>query len=143
VTNIEELKEIMQLMQGSDIQEIKIREGTRSIWLSRVSKNYSHALPPEVIYRDTSPQSPPPVTVNIDQHTVNSPMVGTIYLSPTPDALPYVKVGQKVAIGDTLCLIEAMKMFNAIESDKSGTITACLINNGSPVEYSQPLFVIE
>jgi acetyl-CoA carboxylase biotin carboxyl carrier protein len=76
-------------------------------------------------------------------HTVNSPMVGTFYRAPTPGAKPFVEVGQHVAIGDTLCIIEAMKILNQIESDRAGTVTQILVENGEPVEYNQPLFAIE
>jgi acetyl-CoA carboxylase biotin carboxyl carrier protein len=78
-----------------------------------------------------------------NKHSVKAPMVGTVYLSPSPDAKKFVEIGQTVKAGDTLCLIEAMKMFNQIEADKSGTITAILIDTGVPVEFNQPLFVIE
>src|SRR3990167_6601706 len=80
---------------------------------------------------------------HIEGHKVKSPMVGTVYLSGTPGKPPFVSVGQKVKIGDTLCLIEAMKMFNKIEADKTGTISARLVENEQPVEYDQPLFIIE
>jgi acetyl-CoA carboxylase biotin carboxyl carrier protein len=78
-----------------------------------------------------------------NKHTVKAPMVGTVYLSPTPTARPFVEVGQTVKAGDVLCLIEAMKMFNQIEADKAGTITGKFIDNGTPVEFNQPLFAIE
>jgi acetyl-CoA carboxylase biotin carboxyl carrier protein len=74
---------------------------------------------------------------------VCSPMVGTLYLASSPEAKPFVSIGQVVNVGDTLCIIEAMKMFNEVEADRKGTISAILINNGSPVEYDQPLFIIE
>ncbi len=76
-------------------------------------------------------------------HVVKSPMVGTVYLAPAPGEKPFVEVGKTVSIGDTLCVIEAMKMFNQIEADKAGTVSARLIENGNPVEYEQPLFIIE
>ena len=76
-------------------------------------------------------------------HQVHSPMVGTMYLAPSPDAKPFINVGQSVKAGDTLCIIEAMKMFNEIESDRSGVIKEILVNNGDPVEFDQPLFIIE
>jgi acetyl-CoA carboxylase biotin carboxyl carrier protein len=78
-----------------------------------------------------------------DKHSLKAPMVGTVYLSPSPNAKPFIEVGQTVKAGDVICLIEAMKMFNQIEADKAGTITAILVNNGTPVEFNQPLFVIE
>ena len=78
-----------------------------------------------------------------EKHTIKAPMVGTVYLSATPGAKPFVEIGQTVKVGDDICLIEAMKMFNQIEADKAGTITARLVDNGTPVEFNQPLFVIE
>jgi acetyl-CoA carboxylase biotin carboxyl carrier protein len=82
-------------------------------------------------------------TANVAKHTVNSPMVGTVYFSASPGAKHFVEIGQQVKIGDTLCLIEAMKMFNRIEADKNGVVSAKLVENGQPVEYGQQLFVIE
>ena len=85
-----------------------------------------------------APEAPEP-----HKHTVNSPMVGTFYRAPSPGAKPFVEIGQPVKVGDTLCIIEAMKILNQIESDKSGTLTQVLVDNGEPVEYNQPLFVID
>ena len=85
----------------------------------------------------------PSASAIAEKHTIKAPMVGTVYLSATPGAKPFVEIGQTVKVGDVICLIEAMKMFNQIESDKAGTITARLVENGTPVEFNQPLFVIE
>ncbi|EKD73939.1 MAG: acetyl-CoA carboxylase, biotin carboxyl carrier protein, partial [uncultured bacterium] len=86
---------------------------------------------------------PPPPLPTSEKQSLKSPMVGTVYLSPTPGAKPFIEVGQTVKAGDIICLIEAMKMFNQIEADRSGTISARLVDNGTPVEFNQPLFVIE
>jgi acetyl-CoA carboxylase biotin carboxyl carrier protein len=88
--------------------------------------------------------APAPVEVPVsNKHSVKAPMVGTVYLAPSPGAKPFIEVGQAIKAGDTLCLIEAMKMFNQIEADKTGTITAILVESGSPVEFNQPMVIIE
>jgi acetyl-CoA carboxylase biotin carboxyl carrier protein len=88
-------------------------------------------------------QTAKPTVPDENSHVVKSPMVGTVYLAAAPGQKPFVEVGKVVNVGDTLCVIEAMKMFNQIEADKAGVVSARLIDNGSPVEYDQPLFIIE
>ena len=113
----------------------------------------THATIPTPAPQVAAPEPSTPPTTNhapaatpsapTNGHELKSPMVGTVYLSPAPGSPEFVKVGQKVKAGDTLCLVEAMKMFNKIEADKAGTVSACLVENAQPVEYDQPLFVIE
>lgn len=153
---IREIKKIIDLLQGTDVSEIEISKDGESVRISRLSTNaMTHQAPVTTIH--VPAHAPAPVAQNVQQtaqapaapqethtgHTIKSPMVGTFYAASSPDAKPYVTVGQHVNSGDTLCLIEAMKMFNEVEADKSGKITAILVETGKPVEYNQPLFIIE
>jgi acetyl-CoA carboxylase biotin carboxyl carrier protein len=149
------IRKIIRLLKEEDIGKIKIQDTDGSI--IEVSRSAETILPQTTItnptqpiqsYIETTTETPKqqtPVTTQItqDKHTVNSPMVGTYYASPSPDAKPFVEIGQHVNIGDVLCIVEAMKMFNQIEADRTGKITAILVENGQPVEFEQPLFVIE
>ena len=140
--DIRKIKKLIEIIEESGIAEMEIKEGEESIRISR----YSSAAP--VAYAPTPVAAAPvavaaPVEVKDTRHTVKSPMVGTFYRSASPGAKMFVEVGQSVQVGDTLCIIEAMKILNQIESDKSGTVTQVLVNNGEPVEYGQPLFIIE
>ena len=148
--DIRKIKKLIELLEETGIAEIEIKEGEESLRLSR----YNHGMEAPNLKYISTPQiaSPLPVAIVPDNapaeittagHKVRSPMVGTMYTSPSPEAPPFVKVGQAVKAGDTLCIIEAMKMFNEIEADRSGTLTAVLVANGDPVEYDQPLFTIE
>ncbi len=146
--DIRKIKKLIELLDETGISEIEIKEGEESLRLSR----YHQAEPPRYAPAPAAPAAPAPVNVIVAEHKpaelssghkVKSPMVGTMYTSPSPDAAPFVAVGQSVKVGDTLCIIEAMKMFNEIEADRAGTITAILVANGDPVEYDQPLFTIE
>lgn len=145
------IKKLIELLKDNVVSEIEIKEGEESV---RIVKSQ----PPTVVTTQATtiptttvnaPPQPAPLTPKIEEappidgDVIRSPMVGTAYLAASPEAENYVKIGQKVSSGDTLCLIEAMKMFNQIESDKTGTIKACLVENGDPVEFDQPLFVIE
>ena len=149
--DIRKIRKLIELLEETGISEIEIKEGEESLRLSRYSPE-----PPQTKYisvpqqqsqapisNNTAPKESKSAESNAGAHKVRSPMVGTMYLSPSPDAAPFVGVGQSVNIGDTLCIIEAMKMFNEIEADRAGTITAILVANGDPVEYDQPLFTIE
>jgi acetyl-CoA carboxylase biotin carboxyl carrier protein len=155
--DIRKIRKLIELLEETGIAEIEIKEGEESLRLSR----YSHApmehspgryaAPQQILHpiethaaqpANTSASEKPAAAV-ISGHQVRSPMVGTIYTSPSPEAAPYVSIGQSVKAGDTLCIVEAMKMFNEIESDRAGKIVDILISNGEPVEYEQPLFVIE
>ena len=143
--DIRKIKKLIEIIQESDIAEIEISEGEESVRISR----YSNA-PAPVAYTAAPVAAPAapiaavePAEKPISGHIVKSPMVGTFYRSSSPGAKPFVELGQSVKMGDTLCIIEAMKILNQIEADKSGTVTQILVENGQPVEYDQPLFVIE
>ena len=153
--DIRKVKKLIELIEESGVAEIEIHEGEESIRISR----YSQAAPPVIttapagLPAATASAPPPQAVVNetpaasekqeIKGHQVTAPMVGTFYRAPSPGAKPFVEVGQRVNAGDTLCIIEAMKMLNQIESDKDGTVSAILAENAEPVEYGQTLFVIE
>lgn len=154
--DIRKIKKLIELLDETGISEIEIKEGEESVRLSRHSHVVEAAHPVRYAAQPAPMQAPAaapaareasaasePESGTVNGHKVRSPMVGTLYTSPSPDAQPFVKVGQKVKAGDTLCIIEAMKMFNEIEADKAGTVTAILAGNGDPIEYDQPLFVIE
>ncbi|MCX7108304.1 MAG: acetyl-CoA carboxylase biotin carboxyl carrier protein [Methylococcales bacterium] len=144
--DIRKIKKLIEILEESDIAEIEIKEGEEAIRISRYS-----AAPAPIAYAQV-PSAPAPLLVaaaptvveeKITGHVVKSPMVGTFYRSASPGTKVFVEVGQSVMAGDTLCIIEAMKILNQIEADKSGTITKILVENAEPVEYGQPLFIIE
>jgi acetyl-CoA carboxylase biotin carboxyl carrier protein len=147
--DIRKVKKLIELLEESGIAEIEIKEGEESVRISRHSPNapvmpMQYAPMPAAALPAASPveaASNEPAIVS--GHQVNSPMVGTFYESSSPGAAPFAEVGKQVKEGDVICIIEAMKMLNQIESDKSGTIKAVLAENGQPVEFDQPLFVIE
>lgn len=148
--DIRKVKKLIELLEESGIAEIEIHEGEESVRISRQSANTVVAAAPVALAAPAaapapvSPESTTPATSDeIIGHTVNSPMVGAFYSSSSPSAKAFAEVGQTVAVGDTLCIIEAMKLMNQIESDKAGVVKAILVENGQPVEYNQPLFVIE
>jgi acetyl-CoA carboxylase biotin carboxyl carrier protein len=143
--DIRKIKKLIEIIEESGIAEIEIKEGEEFVRISRYS-----AAPAPVAYapQPAAPAAAPapasaPGEEKITGHIVKSPMVGTFYRSASPGAKVFTEVGQKVQIGDTLCIIEAMKILNQIEADKSGTVTKILVENAEPVEYGQPLFVIE
>lgn len=147
--DIRKVKKLIELLEESGIAEIEIHEGEESV---RISRNAVAAAAPVAIAAAPAPVVAPvaaapaataPVEESIEGHVLNSPMVGSFYCSPSPGAASFVDVGAKVSVGDTLCIIEAMKLLNPIEADKAGTIKAILVENGQAVEYNQPLFVIE
>ncbi len=145
--DLHKIRELIELAQEKGIAEIEICEGKESVRISLTSSTVS-SLQPQAVSSISIPvpataTKTEPVETISNKHTVKSPMVGTVYLSSSPDAKAFVQVGQTVKAGDTLCLIEAMKMFNQIEADKSGAIASILIETGVPVEFNQPLFVIE
>ena len=150
--DIRKVKKLIELIEESNIAEIEIHEGEESVRISRQSSMPMFSLPtamgipaPGVTY--ASPAQPAaeaePTEPEISGHQVKSPMVGTFYEAPSPGSKPFVSVGQQIHTGDTLCIIEAMKILNQIESDKAGTLKKILVENGQPVEYNQPLFIIE
>jgi acetyl-CoA carboxylase biotin carboxyl carrier protein len=148
--DIRKIKKLIELLEPSGITELEIREGEESVRISRHRPSVAISSAPTVAPAMSSPELLPPKEVTSKKeeelpsgHIVKSPMVGTMYQSPTPGAKPFVEMGHQVVIGDVLCIIEAMKMFNQIEADKTGTITAILAESGQPVEYGQPLFIIK
>jgi acetyl-CoA carboxylase biotin carboxyl carrier protein len=154
--DIRKVKKLIELLEESNIAEIEIHEGEESVRISRrmetlPAPQYMPAFAPGMYA--PMPSAAPAPAVGQDPalaaekaaplgHVVTSPMVGTFYESPSPGAKPFVEVGQQVNVGDTLCIIEAMKMLNQIEADKAGKVTARLVENGQPVEFGQDLFVI-
>ena len=144
--DIRKIKKLIEIIEESGIAEIEIKEGEEAIRISRYS-----ASPAAITYAPAPgaavPTTPVVTVVATEEkatgHVVKSPMVGTFYRSATPRTNVFVEVGQAVSVGDTLCIIEAMKILNQIEADKSGIITQILVENAEPVEYGQPLFIIE
>lgn len=153
--DIRKLKKLIEMVEASDIAEIKITEGEESVRISRYSRNAPPAVYAAPAIAPQAPAIPAAITQNASDAIVSeskaqpsgklirSPMVGTFYAAPSPDADDFVKVGSTVKNGDTVCIIEAMKMFNRIESEVSGKIIEILVENGQPVEYDEPLFVVE
>lgn len=150
--DIRKIRKLIELLKEQNIAEIEIREGEDSVRINQLPSANSHSIQHAV--PTTSPEILPPTkTTTLEAETpkhlhdpaniISSPMVGTFYLTPSPDAKPFVETGNVVKTGDVLCIVEAMKMFNQIEADRAGTIKAILVENGHPVEYGQPLFVIE
>jgi acetyl-CoA carboxylase biotin carboxyl carrier protein len=146
--DIRKVKKLIELLDESGIAEIEIKEGEESVRISRYS---SSAPVPMQQYAAPAPVAAPPAPAAetkaekpaITGHTVNAPMVGTFYSASAPGAPDFVKVGDTVKEGDTVCIIEAMKILNQIETDKSGKVMAILVENAQPVEFGQPLVVIE
>jgi acetyl-CoA carboxylase biotin carboxyl carrier protein len=147
--DIRKVKKLIELLEESDLAEIEITEGDDSV---RISRHSAHSAPaaaatPFAAAPAVAPPggaapaeaAPPPPTGT----TVTAPMVGTFYPAPAPGAKPFVQVGSEVQVGDVLCIIEAMKMMNQIESEHAGRIVSILAENGDPVEFGQPLFIIE
>lgn len=148
--DLRKLKKLIDLVEQSGISELEITEGEETVRISRASPQPAYALHPQVHHIPVSapaamPASAVPAAAAEEPsgHVLKSPMVGTFYRSPSPGADAFVEVGSKVEVGDTLCIIEAMKLLNEIESDKTGVIKAILVENGQPVEFGEPLFVIE
>ncbi|MCK5729364.1 MAG: acetyl-CoA carboxylase biotin carboxyl carrier protein [Methylococcales bacterium] len=147
--DIRKIKKLIELIESSDISEIEISEGEESVRISRYSATPAPvavaapvmaAVAPVVAIAATTPES----TEESEQgHVLKSPMVGTFYRASSPGTAPFVEEGQSVTQGETLCIIEAMKILNQIEADKSGVIKKILADDSQPVEYDQPLFVIE
>jgi acetyl-CoA carboxylase biotin carboxyl carrier protein len=152
--DIRKVKKLIELLEESGVAEIEIKEGEESVRISR------HGAAPVTTYIQTAAPAAaaapagapaaraPAVAEEPDSgaradNTVTAPMVGTFYASAAPGAKPFVEIGSEVKVGQTLCIIEAMKMMNQIESDKTGKVAAVLVKNGDPVEFGQPLFVIE
>jgi acetyl-CoA carboxylase biotin carboxyl carrier protein len=152
--DIRKVKKLIELLEESDVAEIEIHEGEESVRISRNSSMPAAMampamMPQAPVAAPAAPAAAPaPATAEESEpelvgHAVRSPMVGTFYRSPSPGSKPFVEVGQQVSAGDTLCIIEAMKILNQIESDKAGTVKQILVENGEPVEYNEPLFIID
>jgi acetyl-CoA carboxylase biotin carboxyl carrier protein len=152
--DLRKIKKLMELLEESGIAEIEVKEGEESIKLSRNITNSTAPLQQMVQQPMMTPQQQPPQvasqvenkkddSLNQNRNTVNSPMVGTFYASASPESKPFVAVGQSVKKGDTLCILEAMKMMNQVQAESDGKILEILIDNAEPVEFDQPLFVIE
>ena len=149
--DIRKVKKLIELLEESGIAEIEIKEGEESVRISRMTSGTVVAqpqmfAPPPLPMASApaavaaAPAAPAPTSVD---HMVPAPMVGTFYASPAPGAKAFVQIGDDVKVGQVLCIIEAMKMMNQIESDRAGKITSVLVQNGDPVEFGQPLFAIQ
>ncbi|MGO2236509.1 acetyl-CoA carboxylase biotin carboxyl carrier protein [Marinomonas sp. UCMA 3892] len=145
--DIRKIKKLIELLEESNVYEIEIKEGEEAVRISRggapvqapmMAAPMMAAPAAAPVASTAAPEAP----AAFAGHTVNSPMVGTYYKSSAPGAKPFIEVGQKVNAGDTICIVEAMKMMNQIEADKSGTIGAILVEDGEPVEFDQPLITI-
>lgn len=154
--DIRKIKKLIDLIQESDVAEIEIQEGEESVRISRSGPSNQIMMQAPAMQYAPSPAPAPaaaapanevaveaPAAAPSSANAVTSPMVGTFYRSSSPESAPFAEVGQSVSEGDVICIIEAMKMFNQIESDRSGTIKAILVENGHPVEFGEPLIVIE
>jgi acetyl-CoA carboxylase biotin carboxyl carrier protein len=139
--DIRKVKKLIELLEESGIAELEIKEGEESVRITR----YSATAPVMQMAAPAmaAPVAAVPAAADMSGQQIKSPMVGTFYSSASPTSGTFVSQGQKVKVGDTLCIIEAMKMMNQIEADKSGTIRSILVENGSPVEFDQVLFIIE
>ena len=152
--DIRKIKKLVELLEHSSLTEMEIIEGEETVKLSRLAQapqtapTQTHVLQAAVPTSPAVNNTPTETAVNTEASEptgllVRSPMVGTFYASPSPDSEAFVKVGQSVNTGDTLCMVEAMKMFNQIESEHKGKIKRILVENGQPVEFDEPLFEIE
>jgi len=149
--DIRKVKKLIELLEESDVAEIEIHEGEESVRISRQSSLPSVTMAAPFAAPAAAPPAASPAAPAVESaapsepegHIIRSPMVGTFYRAPSPGAKPFVTEGQSVSAGETLCIIEAMKILNQIESDKSGKVVEILVENGQPVEYNEPLFVID
>jgi acetyl-CoA carboxylase biotin carboxyl carrier protein len=150
--DIRKVKKLIELLEESGIAEIEIKEGEESVRISRMPTGHAvpqyYGAPAIAAPAAAAPPAPAAPTPTLarrkdDEHIVPSPMVGTYYAAATPTAKPFVQLGDEVKEGQVLCIIEAMKMMNQIESDRSGRVTAIMVKNGEAVEFGQPLFVVE
>lgn len=159
--DLRKLKKLIELVEESGIAELEIAEGEEKVRISKAGSSsapgYTWMMPmqtgvmPVSQGQSQSPADSAPAHCEVseakaalpDGHVVKSPMVGTFYRAPSPGASPFIEVGQTVKVGDTLCIIEAMKLLNEIEADKNGVVKAILVENGQPVEYGEHLFIIQ
>ncbi|GGO82287.1 acetyl-CoA carboxylase biotin carboxyl carrier protein subunit [Marinobacterium nitratireducens] len=154
--DIRKVKKLIELLEESNINEIEIKEGEESVRISRLSHNGNPQMLMPQAYMQPAPAAAAPVAAPApaapaaepaaadepNGHVVRSPMVGTFYRSPSPSSPAFIEVGKSVKAGDVICIVEAMKMMNQIEADKSGVIEAILVDDGQPVEFDQPLVTI-
>ena len=147
--DIRTIKKLIELLDSSGVAEIEVKEGDTAVRISRMPSNMPQQMPmmqqpmPQQMVVNTPNAAPVAAAPAASGHAVTSPMEGTFYRSASPDSKAFVEVGQSVNVGDTICIIEAMKMFNQIEADKAGVVKAILCENGQPVEFDQPLVIIE
>ena len=156
--DIRKIKKLIELLEESGIAEIEIKEGEEAVRISRMPTGNAalhhmptYAMPmaaPVAAPATAAASAPaaaeaPAARPRANEHVVTAPMVGTFYASSSPGAKPFIEIGDEVKVGQTLCIIEAMKMMNQIESDKAGRVTSIMARNGDPVEFGQPLFVVE
>jgi len=145
--DITQIRKLIRLIQSSDVTEIEVTQGDQTVRISR-QHPAAQIVAPMAYAAPAAPAAPVAVVAPVaeaepdDEHQVTSPMVGTFYAAPSPDAENFVSIGKKVQKGETLCIIEAMKMMNEIEAEYSGVVESILLENASPVEYGQPMFVI-
>ena len=148
--DIRKIKKLIELVEESGISELEITEGEESVRIHRSGSSAAVQYAPQMMQAPMMHSAPAPVAPPAEVappvqtgHVVKSPMVGTFYRSSSPESKAFVEIGQTVNVGDTLCIVEAMKMMNQIESDKAGVIKEILVGNQEPVEFDQPMFVIE
>jgi len=155
--DIRKIKKLIELLEESGIAEIEIKEGEEAVRISRMPTGTSalHGMPtyampmaapvaaPAQVASAPAAADAPAARPRTNEHVVTAPMVGTFYSASSPGSKPFVEIGDEVKVGQTLCIIEAMKMMNQIESDKAGRVTSIMARNGDPVEFGQPLFVVE
>jgi acetyl-CoA carboxylase biotin carboxyl carrier protein len=155
--DIRKIKKLIELLEESGIAEIEIKEGEEALRISRMPTGTAaahHPLPPIAmpmaapLAAPVQAAAPRPADVaaakaKANEHVITAPMVGTFYGAPSPGAKPFIEIGDEIKVGQVLCIIEAMKMMNQIESDKAGRVTSIMARNGDPVEFGQPLFVVE
>jgi acetyl-CoA carboxylase biotin carboxyl carrier protein len=150
--DIRKIKKLIELLEESGIAEIEIKEGEEALRISRMSTATTHvphvaslplpAAPVQAAAAPAAAEVPPPKAKG-NEHIITAPMVGTFYGAPSPGAKPFIEIGDEIKVGQVLCIIEAMKMMNQIEADKAGRVTSIMARNGDPVEFGQPLFVVE
>ena len=150
--DIRKIKKLIELLHDTDVAEIEVSEGEESVRITRGSSNQVVVQSPQNNWPSANLPSQPVVSTTMEQtapatagalgHHVKSPMVGTFYRSPSPNTAAFIEVGSEVSLGDTICIVEAMKMMNQIEADTSGKVLEILVEDGDPVEFDQPLVVI-
>ena len=154
--DIRKIKKLIELLERSEVDEIEVHEGEESVRIRRSPPvvmpvpglSYPAAPAPSPAPRAAAAPAPPEASADAAEpemagHAVTSPMVGTFFAASSPGSRPFVSVGQRIEVGDTLCIIEAMKILNQVEADCTGVVTAILVENGQPVEYGQPLFTVD